>query len=200
MSKTLTHTADITAVLDALATTAFESDVGTVRLGDLSPAGAVHFMAYGILQSTRDASAAVKAKAQTLALKAVLTPESLGDDDLEELKKLEAVYDDGVDTDADKALFRAVARGFIASVAQSKGIKLTAKAIANGVETFMGPSGSKAPSYPALMKVFGLTKGVVMEAKRKRLAACIDGTVGAERARGGNAEADGSLDELGLFD
>jgi len=200
MTKTLTHTADITAVLDALATTAFESDIGTVRLGNLSPAGAVHFFSYGLTQSTRDASAAVKAKAQALAMKAVLAPESLGDDDRKELKKLEAVYDDSVDTDADQALMRAVARGFITSVAQSKGVKLNAKAIANGVETFMGPNGPKAPSYPALQKTFGLVKGVVTEAKRKRLAACIDGTIGAERARGGNTETDGSLDELGLFD
>ena len=208
MAKSPTHTDTDTdanaiphAVMAALAATTYDSDIGPVKLVDLSPEGAVHFMAYGIMQSTRDASAAVKAKAQALALKAVLQPDTLSENDREELKELDAAFDDSVHTEAEEALLRTVARAFISAVAQQKGVKLSAKAVANGVETFLGPNGPKAPSYPALMKVFGLVKGVVMEAKRARLQACIDGTIGKERApRGKAAEADGSLSDLGLFD
>jgi len=210
MSKNPTHTdaspivtdanAVPPAVMAALENATFESDVGPIRLAHLSPAGALHFMAYGVLRSTRDASISVKAKAQALALKAVLTPGMLTDDtDKEELSKLEEAYDDAIENDTDKALLRAVARGFIAAVAKERGVKLSPEAIAEGAEAYLSPNGPDAPSFPTLLKVYGLVKGVTVAAKRARLVACIDGSIGVERPRKA-AKSNNLLAGLGLFD
>jgi len=210
MSKSPTHTdnglivthADAVSqdVIDALASAVYPSDVGEVRLSELSPQGAVYLLAYGVRQAVRDASANVKAEVQALALKAVLSPDTLSADEQKEVETLEENFDNTIQDDADEKLLRNVARGYITAVASQMGVQLTPEAIKAGVDAYFAPNGPKAPSYPSLMRVFGLVKSVVTQAKRARLEACRDGTIGQPKARPGKAaKADSALAALGLF-
>jgi len=202
MSKNPTHSADAVSdeVFAALASAVYPSDVGEVRLAELSPQGAVYLLSYGVKKAVSDASASVKSETQSLALKAVLTPDDLSKDEKEELQHLEENFDNTIQDEADEKLMRNVARGYIAAVAQQRGVTLTPEAIKEGVDAYFGPNGPKAPSYPALMRVFGLVKSVVIEAKRARLQACRDGTIGQPRARGVKAaKSNDALTALGLF-
>jgi len=196
MAKHLTND-----VIDALENATFQSDIGEVRLAELSPQGAVYIFAYGVKKAIADASANVKAEVQGLALKSVLSPDQLSADERKGLKALEESYDDSVRDEADETLLKNVARGYIQSVARQRGVQLTPEAIKEGVETYLGPNGPKAPSYPALMRVYGLVKSTVIQAKRARLQACKDGTIGQAKTRPGKAaKADSALAALGLFD
>jgi len=202
MSKNPTHSADEVApeVFTALASAVYPSDVGEVRLAELSPQGATYLFAYGVRQAVRDAATNVKSEVQSIALKEVLSPEKLTNEERQELADLERAFDDSVESEADTALLRAVARGFIIAYAREKGVKLTPEAIAEGVEAYLGLNGPKAPTYPALMRAYGLTKPAVMDVKRARLQACIDGTIGAEKPRRkGKKEPASALAALGLF-
>jgi len=204
MSKNPTHTVETipvpVEVLNALADAVYMSEVGPVLLGDLSPEGAVYMLAYGVRQAIRDASANVKAEVQALAIKSVLYPTELSEDEQKELKTLEENFDSTVQGESDEKLLRNVARGYIVAVAQQMGVQLSPESIKAGVDAYFAPNGSKAPSYPSLMRVFGLVKSVVMAAKKARLQACIDGTIGQPKARGGKAaKPDNALAALGLF-
>jgi len=199
MNKAPTHQDAVSQeVIDALAAGVYPSDAGSIRLAELSPQGAAYLFAYGVRQAVRDAATNVKSEVQSIALKEVLSPEKLTDEERQELADLE--FDDSVESETDTALLRAVARGFIVAYAREKGVKLTSEAIAEGVEAYLGPNGPKAPTYPALMKAYGLVKPAVMDAKRARLQACIDGTIGAEKPRRkGKKEPASALAALGLF-
>jgi len=204
MSKNPTHTVETipvpVEVLNALADAVYMSEVGPVLLGDLSPEGAVYMLAYGVRQAIRDASANVKAEVQALAIKSVLYPTELSEDEQKELKTLEENFDSTVQGESDEKLLRNVARGYIVAVAQQMGVQLSPESIKAGVDAYFTPNGPKAPSYPSLMRVFGLVKSVVMAAKKARLQACIDGTIGQPKARGGKAaKPDNALAALGLF-
>jgi len=203
MSKNPTHSADAVSdeVFAALASAVYPSDVGEVRLAELSPAGAAYLFAYGVRQAVRDASANVKAEVQALALKSVLSPDTLSAEEQEELKTLEENFDSSVRDEADEKLLRNVARGYITAVAQQMGVQLSPESIKAGVDAYFTPNGPKAPSYPSLKRVFGLVKSVVVAAKKARLQACIDGTIGQAKARPGKAaKPDNALAALGLFD
>jgi len=202
MSKNPTHSADEVApeVFTALASAVYPSDVGEVRLAELSPQGAVYMLSYGIKKVISDASANIKSETQNLALKSVLSADQLSAEEREELKTLEENFDDSVEGEADEALLKNVARGYIQAVARQRGVQLTPDAVKEGIEAYLGPFGPKAPSYPALMRVYGLVKSVVIEAKRARLQACRDGTIGQAKSRPGKAKkTDGALAALGLF-
>jgi len=187
-------------VFDALAAATYPSDVGEVRLADLSPAGAVYLLAYGVRQAVRDASANVKSEVQTLAIKSVLSPDELSEDEKNQLEALEENFDSSVQDEADEKLLRNVARGYITAVAQQMGVTLTPESVKAGVDAYFTPNGPKAPSYPSLMRTFGLVKSVVVAAKRARLEACKNGTIGQPKARPGKAaKADSALAALGLF-
>jgi len=205
MSKDPTHSPDYvpvpTEVLKALAEAVYTTDLGPILLSDLSPEGAVYMFAYGVRQAIRDASANVKAEVQTLALKSVLSPDTLSAEEQEELKTLEENFDSSVRDEADEKLLRNVARGYITAVAQQMGVQLSPESIKAGVDAYFAPNGPKAPSYPSLMRVFGLVKSVVIQAKKARLDACIDGTIGQVKVRPGKAaKSDNALAALGLFD
>jgi len=205
MSKNPTHTVETipvpVEVLNALADAVYPSDVGPVLLGDLSPEGAVYMFAYGVKQAIKDASANVKSEKQSLALKAVLSPDQLSEDERKEVEALEENFDSSLQDEADEKLLRNVARGYITAVAQQMGVQLSPESIKAGVDAYFTPNGPKAPSYPSLMRVFGLVKSVVVAAKKARLQACIDGTIGQAKARGGKAaKPDNALAALGLFD
>jgi len=207
MTKLPTHNGSATEadavpqdVVDALASAVYPSDVGEVRLAELSPQGAVYMLSYGIKKAISDASASVKSETQNLALKSVLSADQLSPSEQTEVQSLEEDFDDSVRGEADEALLKNVARGYIQAVARQRGVQLTPEAIKEGVEAYLGPNGPKAPSYPALMRVYGLVKSVVIEAKRARLQACRDGTIGQPKARGGKAaKPDNALAALGLF-
>jgi len=202
MTKIPTHTADAVSdeVFAALASAVYPSDVGEVRLAELSPAGATYLFAYGVRQAVRDASANVKAEVQALALKSVLSPDTLSAEEQEELKTLEENFDSSVQDESDEKLLRNVARGYITAVAQQMGVTLTPESVKAGVDAYFTPNGPKAPSYPSLMRTFGLVKSVVVTAKRARLEACKNGTIGQAKARAGKAvKADSALAALGLF-
>jgi len=202
MSKNPTHSADAVSdeVFAALASAVYPSDVGEVRLAELSPQGAVYLLSYGIKKAISDASANIKSETQNLALKSVLSADQLSAEEREELKTLEENFDDTVEGETDEALLKNVARGYIQAVARQRGVQLTPDAVKEGVEAYLGPNGPKAPSYPALMRVFGLVKSVVIEAKKARLQACRDGTIGQPKARGGKAaKSNDALAKLGLF-
>jgi len=204
MSKNPTHTVETipvpVEVLNALADAVYPSDVGPVLLGDLSPEGAVYLFAYGVRQAIRDASANVKAETQALAIKSVLYPTELSEDEQKELKTLEENFDSTIQDEADEKLLRNVARGYITAVASQMGVTLTPESVKDGVDAYFAPNGSKAPSYPSLMRVFGLVKSVVVAAKKARLRACIVGTIGQVKVRPGKAaKRDSALAALGLF-
>jgi len=204
MSKNPTHTVETipvpAEVLSALADAVYMSDVGPILLGDLSPEGAVYMFAYGVRQAIRDASANVKAETQALAIKSVLYPTELSTDEQKELEILEKDFDSTVQDESDEKLLRNVARGYITAVAAQMGVTLTPESVKAGVDAYFAPNGAKAPSYPSLMRVYGLVKSVVVAAKKARLQACIDGTIGQPKARGGKAaKPDNALAALGLF-
>jgi len=204
MSKNPTHTVETipvpVEVLNALADAVYPSDVGPVLLGDLSPEGAVYMFAYGVKQAIKDASANVKSEKQSLALKAVLSPDQLSEDERKEVEALEENFDSSLQDEADEKLLRNVARGYITAVAQQMGVTLTPESVKAGVDAYFTPNGPKAPSYPSLMRTFGLVKSVVVAAKRARLEACKNGTIGQAKARPGKAaKADSALAALGLF-
>jgi len=203
MNKTPTHAAVDTVspeVIEALASATYPSDVGEVRLAELSPQGAVYMLSYGVKKAISDASANVKSEKQNLALKAVLSADQLSAEEREELKTLEENFDDTVEGETDEALLKNVARGYIQAVARQRGVQLSPNAVKEGIEAYLGPNGPKAPSYPSLLRVYGLVKSVVIEAKRARLQACRDGTIGQAKTRSGKAaKADSALAALGLF-
>jgi len=204
MSKNPAHTVETipvpVEVLNALADAVYMTDLGPILLGDLSPEGAVYLFAYGVRQAIRDASANVKAETQALAIKSVLYPTELSEDEQKELKTLEENFDSTIQDESDEKLLRNVARGYIVAVAQQMGVQLSPESIKAGVDAYFAPNGPKAPSYPSLMRVFGLVKSVVVAAKKARLQACIDGTIGQPKARGGKAaKPDNALAALGLF-
>jgi len=202
MNKTPTHTADTVSpeVLEALAAAVYPSDIGEVRLAELSPQGAVYLMGYGVRKAIGDASANIKAEVQGLALKSVLSPDQLSADERKEIQSLEENFDDSIRDEADEGLLKNVARGYIQAVARQRGVQLSPDAVKEGVEAYLGPNGPKAPSYPSLLRVYGLVKSVVIEAKRARLQACRDGTIGQPKTRSGKAaKTDSALAALGLF-
>jgi len=203
MNKIPTHAAADTVspeVIEALASATFPSDVGEVRLSDLSPAGAVYMLSYGVRKAIADASANVKAETQSLAIKSVLSPDQLTAAEQKEVAALEENYDDSVRDETDETLLKNVARGYIQSVARQRGVQLTPEAIKEGIEAYLGPNGPKAPSYPSLLRVYGLVKSVVIETKRARLQSCRDGTIGQPKTRSGKAaKTDSALAALGLF-
>jgi len=206
MNKTPTHSTDMPdhsvspEVIEALADATFPSDVGEVRLAELSPSGVVYLFAYGVKKAISDASANVKSEAQGLALKSVLSPDQLTEQEQKEVQSLEENFDDSIRDEADEGLLKNVARGYIQAVARQRGVQLSPEAIKEGVEAYLGPNGPKAPSYPSLMRVYGLVKSIVVEAKRARLEACKNGTIGQAKSRPGKAKkTDGALAALGLF-
>jgi len=202
MSKNPTHSADAVSdeVFAALASAVYPSDVGEVRLAELSPQGAVYLLSYGVKKAVSDAAANMKAETQALALKSVLDPDNLSESEKESLQRLGENFDNTVGNEGDEKLLRAVARGYITAVAQQMGVALTPEAVKEGVEAYFSPSGPKAPSYPSLMRVYGLIKSTVIEAKQARLQACRDGTIGQPKARGGKAaKSNDALAALGLF-
>jgi len=208
MNKIPTHTDAATEVdagvsqdvIAALAAATYPSDVGPVKLSELSPAGAVYMMSYGIKQALRDASTNIKSETQALAIKSVLDPEQLTEEEKAELERLEETFDDGIQDDADRSLFRTVARAYIVAVARKMGVELTADAVKSGVDAYFAPGGTKAPSYPKVKMAYGLTKSVVIEAKLARLKACKDGSINKPKARGEKAaKTDAALAALGLF-
>jgi len=202
MNKIPTHSADAVSdeVLGALASADYPSDIGNVRLAELSPSGAVYLFAYGVKKAISDASAGVKAETQALALKSVLDPDNLSESEKESLQRLEENFDNTVGNEGDEKLLGAVARGYITAIASQRGVTLTPEAIKAGVDAYFGPNGPKAPSYPSLMRVYGLVKSTVIEAKRARLEACKNGTIGQAKARAGKAaKTDSALAALGLF-
>jgi len=152
-------------------------------------------LTYEATNAIQAAGICAQEKARPLAMKAVLSPEELTEEERKELVKLEAAFDDYIENDADHALMRIVAHDYIRAFAKKKGVKLSAEKAAEGVEIFLGFSGYKTPSYERIRRAFGLVKGIVRETEMARLTACFDSSIGAERAPRG-----GELADLGLFE
>jgi len=155
----------------------------------------IYSSGYEVTNAIQAAGICAQEKARPLAVKAVLASKELTEEERKELVSLEAAFDDHIENDADHALMRLVVHDYIMAVAGEKGIRLSAKSVAEGMETFLGFSGYKAPAYARIRRAFGLVKGIVRETEMARLTACFDSSIGAERAPRG-----GELADLGLFE
>jgi len=122
-----------------------------------------HSFGYEGTNAIHAAGLCAQEKTRPLAMKAVLAPENLTEEERKELMKLEATFDDSLENDADHALMRLVAHDYIRAFAKKKGVKLSDEKAAAGVEIFLGPSGYGTPSYERIRRAFGLVKGIVKE-------------------------------------